>query len=105
MKGIIETGPQPGGQTLLCKALYSAIRQVPSTGFSVARQRQVVNERLESVLQFIAGAPKGFQLRLFSTTHNGIVDAPVNSLDRSGKYRAALVGVIANRDHVIELLI
>jgi len=56
-------------------------------------------------LQFIAGATKGFQLHLFTTTHNGIVDAPVNSLDCAGKDWASLVSVIANRDHVIEPLI
>lgn len=72
---------------------------------SLTRRREVVNKPLDAALQFIAGATKGFELRLCATTHNRIVDAPVNSLACAGENWTALAGVIANRDHVIESLI
>jgi hypothetical protein len=72
---------------------------------SLTRRREVVDERLDAALQFVAGATKGLELHLGASGHNRIVDAPVNPCDAAGENGTALVGVIANRNHAIKLLI
>src|SRR5205809_6835949 len=70
--------------------------------FSIGRRRKVVNERLNTALQFIAGATERLDLCRFAAGSDRVVDAPVDSLCRAREDRTLLTGVIADGNHKIE---
>src|SRR5438552_15735036 len=70
--------------------------------FSFTRRREVVDERLQAALQFVAGATERLDLCRFAAGSDRVVNAPVDSLCRTRENRTLLIGVIADRNHKIE---
>src|SRR5262245_10974227 len=64
----------------------------------------LVNEFGDSPLQFVPGSAECLKLLFCGGRCNRVIDAPMNSFDGTRKYRTVLVGVIADRNHIVKLI-